>query len=76
VPTIGASAVTEATKAAPEVAMWTCRNCNACFTFDQVEAQIDGGGYFFICPGCDYRNKLVNTGPDATGRPQFVQRDE
>ena len=60
---------------ATETAMWTCRNCNARFAFDEVESQIDEDGFFFICRGCDYRNKLVNIGPDATGCPQLVQSD-
>ena len=59
-----------------ETAMWTCRNCNARFAFDEVEPQIDEGGFFFICLGCDYRNKLADIGRDAAGRPQLVQRDD
>ena len=56
--------------------MWTCRNCNARFSFDQVEVHADGSEFFFVCRDCDYRNKLVNVGPDATGSPQLVQRDD
>jgi len=56
--------------------MWTCRNCNARFSFNQVEAQTDESGFFFICRDCDYRNNLVNMGPDAAGRPQLIQRDD
>ena len=56
--------------------MWTCRNCNARFAFDEVEPQIDEEGFFFICRDCDYRNKLVDMGRDAAGRPQLVQRDD
>jgi hypothetical protein len=56
--------------------MWTCRNCNARFAFDEVEPQIDEEGFFFICLGCDYRNKLADIGRDAAGRPQLVQRDD
>jgi transcription initiation factor IIE alpha subunit len=55
--------------------MWTCRNCNARFTLNEVEPQIDDEGFFFVCPGCDYRNKLVNIGRDGAGNPQLVQRD-
>jgi hypothetical protein len=53
-----------------ETATWICRNCNAHFAFDEVEA------HFFVCRACDYRNRLVNTGPDAAGRPRLIQRDE
>ncbi len=55
--------------------MWTCRNCNARFNFDEVEPQTDEEGFFF-CRGCDYRNKLVNIGRDSTGRLQLIQRDD
>ncbi len=56
--------------------MWTCRNCNARLAFDEVEAQTDERGFFFICRDCHYRNRLMNIGPDAAGRPQLVQRDD
>ncbi|SEI28254.1 hypothetical protein SAMN05446935_4583 [Burkholderia sp. YR290] len=56
--------------------MWTCRNCNARFSFDQVEAQTDESGFSFMRRNCDYRNNLVNVGPDAAGRPQLIQRDD
>ena len=59
-----------------EGVMWTCRNCNVELDVDEVAPQIDEEGFFFICPGCDYRNKLANIGPDATGRPQLVQSDD
>lgn len=29
-----------------EIAMWTCQNCNARFSFDQVEVQTDESGLF------------------------------
>jgi Zn finger protein HypA/HybF involved in hydrogenase expression len=56
--------------------MWTCRNCNVTFDFDQAEPEVDEQGYFFLCPACDYRNKLVDAGRDATGRPKLVQSDD
>ncbi|MGF6408642.1 hypothetical protein B0G69_0080 [Paraburkholderia sp. RAU2J] len=59
-----------------EADVWTCRNCNAQFAPGEVEPKIDEDGLFFICPGCDYRNKLVNVGDEAEGRPQIVQRDD
>ncbi|SDR62129.1 hypothetical protein [Paraburkholderia tuberum] len=59
-----------------EADMWTCRNCNARFALGVIEPQIDEEGFFFICPDCDYRNKLVNIGREAAGRPQLVQRDD
>jgi hypothetical protein len=59
-----------------ETAMWNCRNCNARFAFGEVEPQIDDEGFFFVCPGCDYRNKLADINRDAAGRPQLVQRDD
>ncbi|WP_201762812.1 hypothetical protein [Paraburkholderia hospita] len=46
------------------------------FSFDQVEAQADESGFFFVCRDCDYRNKLVNVGPDAAGRAQLIQHDD
>jgi hypothetical protein len=45
------------------------------FDFDQVEPEADKHGFFFLCPACDYRNKLVVAGRDATGRPKLVQSD-
>ncbi|CAE6819724.1 hypothetical protein [Paraburkholderia domus] len=56
--------------------MWTCRNCNVSFDADHLEPEVDEEGFFFLCPACDYRNKLVDTGPDATGRPKLGQSDE
>ncbi|CAB3652520.1 hypothetical protein [Paraburkholderia rhynchosiae] len=56
--------------------MWTCRNCNVSFDFGQVEQELDEQGFFFLCPACDYRNNLVDTGRDATGRPKLVQSDD
>ncbi|TCG05193.1 hypothetical protein BZM27_35610 [Paraburkholderia steynii] len=64
------------TQLSGSVRLWTCRNCNARFVFDEIEAQTDESGFFFICRDCDYRNRLVNVGPDATGRPQLIQRDD
>jgi Zn finger protein HypA/HybF involved in hydrogenase expression len=59
-----------------EAAMWTCRNCNVSFEFARVEPEVDEQGFFFLCPACDYRNKLVDAGPDAMGRPKLVQTDD
>ncbi|MFM0500562.1 hypothetical protein [Paraburkholderia caffeinilytica] len=56
--------------------MWTCRNCNVSFELDRVEPEVDAHGFFFLCPACDYRNKLVDTGLDTTGRPKLVQSDD
>ncbi len=28
--------------------MWTCRNCNARFNFDEVEPQTDEEGFFSV----------------------------
>ncbi|SFT75015.1 hypothetical protein SAMN05192563_1003423 [Paraburkholderia aspalathi] len=56
--------------------MWTCRNCNVSFPFDRVEPEADKQGFFFLCPACDYRNQLVDSGPDAIGRPKLVQSDD
>ena len=47
--------------------MWTCRNCDARYDFDQVAPEVDDHGFFFLCPACDYRNKLVSLGRDANG---------
>lgn len=30
--------------------MWTCRNCNVSFDFDQVEPEVEEQGFFFLCP--------------------------
>ncbi|CAN7782433.1 hypothetical protein LJR267_010015 [Paraburkholderia hospita] len=46
------------------------------FGFDEIETQTDESGFFFICRDCDYRNMLVNVGPDAVGRLQLVQRGD
>ncbi|MGF6900359.1 hypothetical protein P3T22_001608 [Paraburkholderia sp. GAS348] len=56
--------------------MWTCRNCDARYDFDQVAPEVDDHGFFFLCPACDYRNKLVSLGRDANGNLQLVQRDD
>lgn len=56
--------------------MWICRNCNLPFDFEQVEPEADEQGFFFLCPACDYRNKLVDTNRGATGRPKLVQSDD
>jgi hypothetical protein len=56
--------------------MWICRNCNARFDLDQVAPEVDDQGFFFLCPACDYRNKLASLGRDANGDLQLVQRDD
>jgi hypothetical protein len=56
--------------------MWTCRNCNARFAFDQAEAQIDESGYFHLSwlrlPEQAGEHRSRRNG----GCPQFVQRAE
>lgn len=42
--------------------MWTCRSCGLEIMFRAVEPEIDGDGCFFLCPGCNHRNALVNVG--------------
>ena len=56
--------------------MWTCQNCNARFASDQAEPEVDEQGFFFLCPACDYRNKVVSLGRDANGNLQLVQSDD
>jgi hypothetical protein len=56
--------------------MWACRNWNVTFDFDQVEPEVDEQGFLFLCPACGYRNKFVDVGRDATGRPKLVQTDD
>ena len=42
--------------------MWTCVHCALSVMFQAVEADVDEFGFFFLCPGCGGRNKLVNIG--------------
>jgi len=46
-----------------ESAMWKCQHCGLEVMFSAVQPEIDDEGCYFVCPGCDGRNKLVNVGP-------------
>ncbi|CAB3904252.1 hypothetical protein LMG26858_04396 [Achromobacter anxifer] len=52
--------------------MWRCRNCGLGIMFSVVDPEIDEAGCFFMCPGCDYRNKLINVGPYGDDDPISV----
>lgn len=46
--------------------MWTCRRCLVELDFVRADPQIDYGGFFFDCPVCKERNRLINMGePDG-----------
>lgn len=47
--------------------MWTCKSCGLLVMFKAVEPEIDEEGIYFLCPGCDARNKLVNVDPRGGG---------
>lgn len=42
--------------------MWTCVRCSLSVMFQSVEPDVDEQGFYFLCPGCCGRNKLVNIG--------------
>lgn len=54
--------------------MWTCVHCGLEVMFSATEAERDDQSCYFICPGCDGRNRLENiskNGDQATvlGQP-------
>jgi len=44
--------------------MWKCRGCGLEIMFRAVTPEVDQVGCYFLCPGCGYRNALVNVGGD------------
>lgn len=42
--------------------MWKCRHCGLAILADTIKPEVDSEGCYFICPGCDGRNPLVNVG--------------
>lgn len=56
--------------------MWTCRDCGLEILFGAVEPEADAEGFYFMCPGCDARNELVNIGGTGDGDPvKLIQPD-
>lgn len=49
--------------------MWTCRSCGLAIMFRAAEPEIDEEGCYFLCPGCQHRNALVNVGWGAEDDP-------
>jgi Zn finger protein HypA/HybF involved in hydrogenase expression len=47
-----------------ENAMWTCRHCGMSVPSQAIEPEEDSEGYYFVCPGCEGRNSLMNAGDD------------
>jgi len=52
--------------------MWTCRNCGLSILPGSTKPEIDGDNFYFVCPGCDAQNELVNVGGEAA---QLIQPD-
>ena len=44
--------------------MWTCRHCGMSVPSQAIEPEEDSEGYYFVCPGCEGRNSLMNAGDD------------
>lgn len=43
--------------------MWTCTQCGIDVAQSNVEIDVDKqGGCYFVCPGCEAHNRLVNVG--------------
>lgn len=42
--------------------MWTCRGCLVDLSLKQADPQIDYDGFYFDCPICNERNRLINMG--------------
>lgn len=40
-----------------------------------IEPEADNDGYYFVCPSCEGRNRLVNTGQDDNGGAGLGQPD-
>jgi Zn finger protein HypA/HybF involved in hydrogenase expression len=56
--------------------MWTCRHCGLEVMCRAVDPQIDNDGCFFVCPGCQARNKLINVGRGGPRDPiELAQPD-
>lgn len=56
--------------------MWTCRNCGLSILPGSVKPEIDGDNFYFVCPGCDAQNELVNVGGNMDGEAaQLIQPD-
>ncbi len=56
--------------------MWTCRHCGLTVMAHTVEPEIDDDGCYFICPGCEGRNKLMGAGDDGDeGQAELTQPD-
>ncbi len=45
--------------------MWICIQCGLEVMSGEVAPEVDADGYYFICPGCDTRNPLVNLAKDG-----------
>lgn len=56
--------------------MWTCRRCGLKVMFRAVEPEVDELGCYFICPGCEHRNKLVNVAVEGDESIALGQPDE
>lgn len=44
--------------------MWTCRQCGMAVPAQALEPEQDADGYYFACPRCGARNRLINTAQD------------
>lgn len=55
--------------------MWKRARCGVDVKFNNCEPTIDSIGRFFLCPRCNFRNKLENVGRFG-GPLELVQRSE
>lgn len=56
--------------------MWTCRHCGLEVMFRAVTPELDADGCYFLCPGCEHRNKLVNQAEDGDESIALGQPDD
>lgn len=47
--------------------MWTCKSCGLLVMFSAVDPEIDTRGCYFLCPGCEHRNTLINVDRSGDG---------
>lgn len=47
--------------------MWKCKHCGLLVMFSAVEPEVNADGCYFLCPGCEHRNKLENVNKSGDG---------
>ena len=56
--------------------MWTCKSCGLLVMFRSVDPEIDEEGIYFLCPGCNTRNKLVQVSNDPASHTVLGQPED